>query len=99
MKTYWMLAALFVLPLAASADDVSQPAAQSGQEFSQAGKDIGHGNIGDSFKQIGHGFRDGAKTTGHAIRKGAKATGHAIHNAVEGSSSAPGTGSTSSSGK
>ena len=79
MKIRLLLLLLLALPLTALADDVSQPAAQAGQEFKQAGKDLGHGEVGDSFRQIGHGFRDGAKTTGHAIRKGAKVTGHAIH--------------------
>ena len=75
------LGLLLALPLGALADestDVSGPAAQAGNDFKNVGKEWGKGNVGEGFRQLGHGFRDGAKTTGHAIKKGAKKTGEAL---------------------
>jgi len=67
---------LLALPLALTACNANGARAQG--DFNSAGNNLGQGNLGSGFNDIGKGFSDGANATGDAIVHTAHEVGDAF---------------------
>ncbi|GLR67605.1 hypothetical protein GCM10010909_22860 [Acidocella aquatica] len=68
---------VLALPLALTACNANGARAQG--DFNAAGNNLGQGNIGSGFKDIGAGFSDGANATGDAIVHTAHVVGDGLN--------------------
>jgi hypothetical protein len=68
---------LLALPLALAACNPNGARAQG--DFNAAGSNLGHGNLGSGFNDVGKGFSDGANATGDTIVNSAHAVGNSFN--------------------